>query len=76
LAERPALPGGGQVDLDTANLELSGGRSIRVTKRARVDFPQPDSPTTASVWPALRVKVASLRARTVPADPKNVRLTS
>ena len=28
------------------------GASIMVTMRASVDFPQPDSPTTASVRPA------------------------
>ena len=40
------------------------GSSIMVTIRARVDFPQPDSPTTASVLPGCRSKLASDKART------------
>ena len=37
------------------------GGSIIVTRRASVDLPQPDSPTTASVRPASSVKLASAR---------------
>ncbi len=49
---------------------------VRVTRRARVDLPQPDSPTTASVRPASRVKLAPARALTVAAPPNMPRLTS
>ena len=38
------------------------GRSIIVTMRARVDLPQPDSPTTASVRPAVSEKLAPATA--------------
>ena len=35
--------------------------------RAKVDLPQPDSPTTASVLPGARVKLAPATARSVTA---------
>src|SRR3546814_17643737 len=38
------------------------GGSISVTRRARVDLPPPDSPTTARVFPAARVKLAPFPA--------------
>ena len=39
--------------------------SIMVTTRASVDFPQPDSPTTASVFPASSAKLTPSTARRV-----------
>ena len=38
------------------------GGSIIATMRARVDLPQPDSPTTAKVLPAASVKLTSATA--------------
>ncbi len=42
------------------------GSSSRVTSRPIVDLPQPDSPTTPSVSPALTVKSMPSTARTAP----------
>jgi hypothetical protein len=52
------------------------GVSIMVTRRARVDLPQPDSPTTASVWPRLTVKLAPSSAFSVADSRKAPRETS
>ena len=45
------------------------GSSIMVTSRPSVDLPQPDSPTTASVFPALKVKDTPASALTMPVPP-------
>ena len=45
--------------------EPAVGCSIMVTRRARVDLPQPDSPTTASVLPRSSVKLAPSSAFSV-----------
>jgi hypothetical protein len=52
------------------------GVSIMVTRRARVDLPQPDSPTTASVLPRSTVKLAPSSAFNVAASRKAPRETS
>ena len=46
------------------------GGSIRVSWRASVDLPQPDSPTTASVRPRVSAKDTPFRALTVPLPPR------
>ena len=45
------------------------GASIMVMMRASVDLPQPDSPTTASVWPRSTLRSMPLSARTVRVPP-------
>ena len=50
--------------------------SIMVSMRARVDLPQPDSPTMARVLPSSTVKVASATARSTKAFDRNPRPTS
>ncbi len=52
------------------------GSSIIVTRRPSVDLPEPDSPTTASVLPALKVNETPASALTRPVPPKNPRRTS
>ena len=51
------------------------GCSIMVTRRARVDLPQPDSPTTASVLPRWSVKLAPSSAFSVAGLAKAPRAT-
>ena len=52
------------------------GASMRVTRRLSVDLPEPDSPTTASVSPAARVKETPASAFTVALPPKKPRFTA
>ena len=47
-----AAPSGGSIASTPSSISVPAlGFSIRVTSRASVDLPQPDSPTTASVLP-------------------------
>jgi hypothetical protein len=51
------------------------GSSIIVTSRARVDLPQPDSPTTARVLPGVSLKETPATARSEAGSFRKPRLT-
>ena len=50
-----------------SDTEPDDGRSSAITSRAKVDLPDPDSPTTPRLQPAITCAVTPLSACTCPA---------